>query len=244
MEVSVANVERVAALAKKLLTIQDGEGKKDTWIWQHSERVMRLASMIAALPELATRPVDHDALAAACLFHDAGWIVQHQSASMDRWQLLAKPTSDIQRELGAAFMREHIGRLLDGRSLETAVEAIRQCNFRQTSLIEAEILAEAEGLDDVGVMNMLKQVRLNQAEGRGVDQLLSGWKRQQEYQFWEARIDDSFRFDSIRQLARVRLGAVDRFMSALACEHAGSDLLRLIEAFGVDASEITTSVNL
>ena len=30
----------------------------------------------------------------------------------------------------------------------------------------------------------------------------------------------------------------------LASEHAGSDLLRLIEAFGVDAAELTTAVNL
>ena len=234
----MANVERVAALAKKLLTIHVGEGKKDTWIWQHSERVRRLASMIAALPELATRPIDRDALAAACLFHDAGWIVQLQSGSIDRWRLLGKPTSDIQRELGAALMRENISRLIPAASLETAVEAIRQCNFRQSSLVEAEILGEAENLDDVGVIQLLKQVRQHQVDGRAIEQLLSAWKRQQEYQFWEARIKDSFRFESIRQLARVRLAAVDRFMSAISSEHEGGDLLKLIEALGVDLDEI------
>lgn len=238
MEVSVANVERVATLAKKLLTIHVGEGKKDTWVWQHSERVLRLANMIAALPELATRPIDGDALAAACLFHDAGWIVQLQTGGIDRCRLLAKPTSDIQRELGAAFMRENISRLIPAASLETAVEAIRQCNFRRTSLVEAEILAEAENLDDVGVIHLIKQVRQHQADGRAIDQFLSGWKRQQEYQFWEARIKDSFRFESIRQLARVRLAAVDRFMSALNSEHEGGDLLKLIEALGVDLNEV------
>ncbi len=234
----MADLQRVTALAQKLLTVAGDGDRGDPWVWQHSARVARLARLIALLPEVSAARLDADALAVACLFHDAGWIAQLQSGRVDRWQLLSRPTSDIQRELGAAFLREHAGHMLRSPTLDTAAEAIRRCNMREPGMLEAKILAEAENLDDVGLIHMLRQFRLQQAEGRSLEQLISVWRRQKEYQYWDARIEDSFRFESIKQLARTRLAAMDRLMAAMEAEEQAADLKRLIEAFGVDLSGV------
>lgn len=234
----MADLQRVTALAQKLLTIPAEGDRGDPWLWQHSARVERLARLISLLPEVSSSRLDSEALAVACLFHDAGWVVQFQAGQVDRWQLLVRPTSDIQRELGAVFLREHAGHLVGSPTMDTAAEAIRRCNLREPGMAEAKIIAEAENLDDVGLVHMLRQFRLQQAEGRSLEQLLSVWRRQKEYQYWDARIEDSFHFESIKQLARTRLASMDRFMAALEAEQEAGDLRRLIEAFGVDVSGV------
>lgn len=232
----MVDIDRVAALAQSLLTLRGADGKQDAWLWQHSERVMRLARMISLLPEFSDISVDRGAVAVAALFHDAGWVVQFNQGRMERWLVMNKPTTDLQRELAATFLREHASHLVPSPTLDTAAEAIRQCNFRETELPEAQILSEAENLDDVGMMHVVRQIRHHLAEGRSVEQLLNGWSRQKEYQYWEARIKDSFRIEAVRQLARTRLTTVDQVMSMIAREHSGMDVKRVIEAFGIETS--------
>lgn len=224
MEVTVALLEAVINTAKQALTIQDAQGRADLWLWEHSERVMRLAQLVAQLPDVAEEPADATVLAAAALYHDAGWAVQVRQGRFDRWQILSRPTNDIQRELGAGLLQEQCQHMLGADVIRKAGQTIRQCNDRNGSPIEAQVLAEAESLDEIGVMYLLRQFRQYQAEGRPLEQLLASWTRQKEYQYWEARIGDSLRFESTRRLARERLTAVDAFMSALLREQNGSDL--------------------
>lgn len=224
------DLERLSALARALLVIQEPDGRTDPWVWEHSERVERLTRWIARQRELASRTVDLEALAVAALFHDAGWVVQFRQGQLTRLQMLCRPTSDIQRELGAAFMSEHAGHLIPGASLERARTAIRQCNDRATPSIEGRILADAENLDDVGAIQIVKQVRHYASEGRAVGQMLGVWARQHEYQYWEMRLKDYFHYPSVRELARARLTSADRFMSALLSEQGGEDVRRAAEA--------------
>lgn len=226
------DLERLSALARALLIIQEPDGRSDPWVWEHSERIERLTRWIARQRDLASRTIDHDALAAAALFHDAGWVVQFRQGQLSRLQLLGRPTSDIQRELGAAFLTEHAGHLIAGASLDRARSAIRQCNDRGTTSIEGRILADAENLDDVGAIQILKQARHYACEGRAVEQMLGVWARQHEYQYWDTRLKDFFHHESVRELARARLAAADRFMSALLAEHRGEDVRRIAEAAG------------
>jgi hypothetical protein len=219
------SLERVETVARELLTITVDDGQRDLWLWERAERVMHLTQLVARIPELAGQAIDLAAVAAAGLFHCAGWVAQTQRERPNRWHLLTRPTSDIQRELGAALLQEHAAPLLPPKTARLAADAVRQCNDRGTSLMEAQILAEAEGLDDVGLMYVLRQLRLYQAEGRPLRQLLTSWQRQQEYHYWEARINDGFRFETTRQTARVRLQAVDVFMQSLGRELDGADLL-------------------
>lgn len=217
-------IERVVVLARQLLTIPIIEPRRDLWLWEHSERVMRLTQALRALPEIAGQTPDPDALAAAALFHDAGWALECQDGRCERWQMVARPTNDIQRELGAALLQEQAGHLLPGPTLRLACDAIRQCNSRRTELLEATILAEAEALDEVGPVYLLRQFRQYQGEGRPLQQLVDSWQRQKEYHYWEVRLAEGFHYETTRTLARRRLEAVDAFVTALGRDLRGDDV--------------------
>ena len=82
--------------------------------------------------------------------------------------------------------------------------------------------------------HILRQFRQYQADGRPLKQLFESWARQQEYRYWEARLNDGFRFDTTRQLARERLRAVEAFMAALARDLQGTDLLQTLQQAGIE----------
>lgn len=229
-------VERVVPLARQLLQIPLDEHHNDLWLWEHAERVMRLTQLIASLPEVGGDNADVDALAVAALYHDAAWAVEYRQGRHQRWQLLARPTSDIQREIGAATLFEEVGQLLTGPTARTAVDAIRQCNVRDAKLLEARILGEAEALDEMGTVYVLRQYRQYQAEGRPLEQLVNSWQRQKEYHYWEVRLNDGFRWETTRELARKRLEAVDAFMTAMARDLHGADVARLLKELGVSVA--------
>jgi len=220
-------IERLIPLAKQLLALPIGDARQDLWLWEHSERVMDLVSLIARLPEVGGNP-DLNALAAAALFHDAGWVLEFHQGRFERWQLLTRPTNDLQRELAAAMLLEEAGPLMPAPTARLAAETIRQCNDRKTRLLEARLLAEGEALDEVGIMYVLRQFRQYQAEGRPLQQLVDTWRRQQEYDYWEVRLSGSFHFETTRAAARKRLAAVDAFMTALACDLHGVDVQQLV----------------
>lgn len=187
---------------------------------------------VAVLPEFGASEVDVEALYCAALFHDGGWIVQLEQGRISAAQVLSRPTNEVQRELGAGLLVEKLGHLLPGPTLATAERAIRFCNLRDGAPVEARILSEAESLDEIGAMYVARALRQSALDGRSIEQLVTAWNRQQEYKFWESRIKESFRVETVRQLARVRLAAVDRFMAALAAEQNMSDIQRLVEVLG------------
>ncbi len=65
----------------------------------------------------------------------------------------------------------------------------------------------------------------------------AGWLRQKEYKYWEARVNDCFRFELTRNVARERLKAVEQFMAALGCEHAATDLVQMLREAGVTVTQ-------
>lgn len=236
----------VLAAAKDLLILRGDGPSDDLWLWEHAERVMHLARMLALLPEvreIGDEPPDQTAVAAAALFADAGWAVQVRRGEIRPWQVLRRPTNDIQRELGVGALQDHTAQLLPAETLEIATRAIRECNDRYTKVPAARALSEAENLDEIGVMYVLRQFRQYQAEGRPLEQLVTSWRRQLEYRYWEARINDCLRWEATRHIARERLKAVEQFMSALARDRDASDLQRVLENAGIDTAAMSAKPN-
>lgn len=224
--------EAVISRARELLTIRV-DGVTDLSLWEHSERVAQSAELLARLPEWGADRPDPLACGVAALFHDAGWAVQFHDGTVSRWQLLARPTNDMQRELGAGALIERVGNLLPHETVEIATEAIRHLNVRNTALVAARVVAEAEALDEVGVLFLLRQFRQYQAEGRPLEQLLTAWLRQLEYRYWDARINDGLAIEVTRAIARERLKSVEQFMQSLARDRELGDLRAVLRERGL-----------
>lgn len=235
------DLEPVGAAAKELLILPSDGPAGDLWLWEHTRRVTHLAQLLAPLPEvreIGEDQPDQTAVAVAALFADAGWAVQVRRGEVSHWQVLGRPTNDLQRELSVGALQDHAAALLPVKTMETAARAIREWPDRYTRMPEARALSEAENLDEIGVMYVLRQFRRYQAEGRPLDELVVSWRQLLEYRFWEARINDCLRWETTRHIARERLKAVEQFMSALARDREATDLRRVLEGAGTDTSAV------
>lgn len=205
------------------LLIPVDASRTDPSLWEQAARVTCLALGISRLPETAGLKIDGVALVAATLYHDAGWAVQTRRKEISRTDIGSRPTSDAQRELAASLLETHGVKLLSDSTLRIAVRAVREWGQRATRQPEAQVVAEAHNLDQVGPQAILGTLRRHVAEARGVEVALDTWHRQQEYHYWEARLREGFRFETTRQLARQRLLAVERFMADLRRTHRLED---------------------
>jgi len=201
--------------AKKDLHIEVGRAPPDPIIWEHVTRVARLVEAISCLPEVSTDQVEGEALQAAALYHDAGWIVQVRSGQLMPHEVFSRPASDLLRELGADWATERLADLVPAGMLSSIARIIRECNNRRSKLLEARILTEADNLDEIGPQAICLMIRKQRAEGKTLNDLIKNWERQEEYNFWEARIKDCFRIPSVRKRAEHRLQMLRRFMADL-----------------------------
>jgi hypothetical protein len=214
------------AASDLLITVESG--KVDPVVWEHAVRVVGLSLLTATLPELADQRIDRTALVAAALYHESGWAVQIRRQETPRSELLVRPTNDAQRELGASFLEQQAAHLLPEASLRIAVRAIRESGRKATQQAEAQILAEADNLDQIGPQAIWLMMRRQAADARGIDAMLDAWHRQQEYRYWEARLRECFRYEATRQLARRRLEAVERLMNDLRRAHRLEDVAEFL----------------
>lgn len=204
-------------VARRVLTLSVNS-HQDPWLWEHGQRVNALAQELRDKPDYGEESVVAETLQLASWFGTAGWAVQVEQGAVHPHEVLGRPTSAVQRELGAALLQEHAGDRQSDPIVKAAIEAIRECNDRSTVLPAAQILSDAENLAGIGVVEVLREFRQYQAEGRTVIQQVQKWQRQIEYHYWDARINDSFRGESARAMARARLAGVEEIMQALGRE--------------------------
>ena len=212
--------------AKRDLVFADELGNQDVLVYEHGQRVALNARHIATLPGVPGRRIDHAALEAAALYHDAGWVCQVRKGTVHRFEILSKPADEQQRNLAAALLTESLADHLKPRSLEMAGMLIRQLNDRRLRVIEARILADADTLDDIGSLSLWNAMRRHAFDGKAIEATLQTWQRQRDFGYWEARIN-AVRFEAVKQIAFERLKQIDQFMRMLARHHAGDDVAEL-----------------
>lgn len=233
----------VVDAAMQLLILPGVRQSHDLWLWEHTQRVMQLARLLALLPEareIGGDQPNQDAVSLAALFADAGWAVQVRRGELDHWAVLNRPTNDVQREIGVGVLQERAAGHLSSELVEIAARAIRECNDRYSKLPEARVLSEAENLDEIGIMYVLRQFRQFTADGHSLDQLVVNWGRYLEYRYWDARINDCLRWETTRHIARERLRAVEQFMEAFTRDRGAFDLQRSLVNLGVDTSSTSS----
>lgn len=217
------------ARARSDLVLKTETGEEDVFLWEHTERVARNAQLIIRFPEVSVRKPDLEAVLAAALYHESAWAARVREGELTRLEILAKPMSSAHREQSALLLERSLFEFLPPDTLRRASEAVRALGERKVESIEGQILGEAASLEEFGLLPLWTMVRKGSLEGRGVQAAILTWIRRNEYQFWSARLKDSFRFARVRELAETRLQAFEQFMTNLVREARGEDLKAMVE---------------
>ena len=210
--------------ARADLLIKTEQGPYDLFLWEHSVRVAQNARSIAQLAEVRSTSPDEAAVFAAALYHEAGWIVRFRDGEIPREEILIRSMSFPHREQGALMLERSLAKLLPADSLAHASQAIRTLDDRNMESIEGKIVADADNLDEFGVLSLWTTIRRGTVEGKGIQAVIDTWHRRREYRCWDARLKDSFRFAPVRAAAKRRLANFERLMRELEDEHQGADL--------------------
>lgn len=227
-------LEEIWDRARAELVLRTEQGSEDTFLLEHSVRVATSTRLIAELPAVKEQQPDVTALVAAALFHESGWVLRVQDREMRRAEVLNSPPSPMLRDQSAMIMEDRLQRIVPALSLHVAARAIRSLSDRTTDLIECQVLAEADNLEEFGLLALWPAGRRNTLDGKCVQAAIDTWHRRKEYQYWAARIKDSFRYPEVRKLAEIRLATYERAMHELEEQHRGTDVA---DALGIPAPE-------
>ncbi len=220
--------------ARTDLVIVAHTGDEDVFLWEHSARIASVAKAISGLAVVRERSPDEAAIQAAALYHDAGWAAAIRDGEVERQEILTRPPGDAQRERGAALMEESLAKLLPAESLARASNAVRTLNARRIDSVEGQVVAEADSLEEFGLLSLWPAIRRGVLEGKGVQAVLDTWHRRKEYQFWAARLNDSFRFAAVRKIAERRLAAYERVVRQLEDQYHSSDVSTALQETFID----------
>ena len=183
--------DEIRRRARSDLTIRTEGGVADLFIWEHADRVASTALAITQLVGVATGQTDRTVVVAAALYQDACWVTQFHALEITRAEILAKPLTTLQRELSGAQARESLEDAVPARRAESICRAIRDAGERRTSNVAAQVVAEATNLDQVGQPALCQMIHRHLQLGRSLHAFLETWGRQQEYNFWPARIKEA-----------------------------------------------------
>ena len=221
---STTEIDAIRKRARADLIVMTDQGDSDVFLWEHSVRVAHSAQQIAKLPEVVPKDADQDALVAAALYHDAGWVIGCREGRLDRRDILLSPLPGSAWGQAASLLEARLAPILQASSLRRATIAVREMGKREPESIEGRILVEANNLDEFGVTALWPAIRRGFIEGKGVQAVIDTWRRKKEYQFWSARVKDSFRFPTVRKHAERRLKRLERFMRELEEQQQGLDV--------------------
>jgi len=219
----MANLDAIREIARQKLAIPADGGRVDWFLWEHTQRVVGAASAIVRLEGLDDG-VDPIVLTCAAWFYDAGWAVEYHQGHVAREAIRAKVTTSVQRELGASLMADALKGTVDARRIDLASACIRALGERPVDRTDARVILDADSLEDCGPLCLWQMIRQNTFEGRGMQGVLDAWQARQQYGYWNALINESIRFESVKTIARRRLAQLDQFVDQLRASHTGEDL--------------------
>lgn len=220
----MADLDVIQDIAQRNLVIPLESGQKDVYLWEHAKRITRAAHRIAIIENL-TQAIDPIALSVAGWFCEAGWVVESASQSLARNQIKSRVTSAVQRELAASLLVSELSGILEQQALDYAARCVRSLSERPVESIEARIIMDADSLEECGPICLWQMVRQHAFEGRALDEVLEAWEMRKKYGYWNAIINDSIHFESVKAIARSRLDAVDRYVAQIRDNIEGADIV-------------------
>ena len=211
--------------ARADLVVSTDRGDEDVFLWEHSSRVAQNVRQIIKLPSVHSAVPDEAAVVAAALYHEAGWIARLSRGEINRLDLLVQNVREDHGEEGASLLERSLAKLLPSDSIARASHALRTMADNDSTCIEAQVLRDADHLDEFGIISLWTTVRRGLIDGKGVQAAIDTWRRRKEYRFWDARLKDSFRFPAVQTIARRRLAELDLMMQEFDRQQQSADIL-------------------
>jgi len=222
----MSELDIVRETARHALIITGAGGSFDGFLWDRAQRLVRNVGHISRLPEL-NKPglqIDHFCLLTATYFNDAGTARYLESRHTRGRMKNFNHNNDGMLDSSAQIAEEKLASIINPAKIKTATRIIIESGDHFTNITEAMVLSDARNLDDMGVAGIFNEMRRCAADGKTVSDALQTWKRKTDYRYWQARLKEGFRFESVRKLAEQRLSAAESFMNQLRLEHLAEDL--------------------
>ncbi|MBN2842923.1 MAG: hypothetical protein JXM68_07525 [Sedimentisphaerales bacterium] len=218
----------VKEIAEQMLAVPTLKDTPDRYLIDRAYRILRHCACIAQLPDVRRFHVDQQCLNIASLMRDTGFArYANQQDKMSRMALADLSDEDM-RDFSTQVVQEKLIGILNPREMERVCSIIIESGKRNTSLAEAMILSDARNLDDMGAIGIFNESRRYMIHGRGVTDAIASWRRKIEYEYWNARLRESFRFDSVRIIAEQRLNKAVQFMEQMETENRAADLEEIL----------------
>ncbi|MBI5763389.1 MAG: hypothetical protein HZA51_07685 [Planctomycetes bacterium] len=192
---------------------------------ERARRVAALGDWIAGFDAFRTIACSRDAVSAACFFVDSWCAADVRAGRFDPYSLPIVTPTEQHADAAADVAAVALGNVVDGVTGELAVSSIRLSASRAMRMPEAQVVAEAVGVDSIGPVWLSAQVSRCATEGRPLVSIVHQWRRQQDYQYWPGRIEETLRFEASRALARQRLEVLGAQINALETQLRGGDWL-------------------
>ncbi len=228
--VFMSELDVVRDLAKQTLIIPTSTSDVDNSLWDRAQRLVHNAKHICQLPELAKAglQIDRFCLITATYFSDAGIAGHLKAEETTATSALSNAKNDYLLDLCTKVVEEKLESCIDKARIKKINTIITESNGHFTKSTEAMILSDARNLDDMGATGIFNEFRRLASHGKGLCDALQSWKKKIDYRYWQARLKESFRFESVRKLAEQRLSAAEYFMNQLKVETDAQDLRELI----------------
>lgn len=102
--------------------------------------------------------------------------------------------------------------------IDRTTRILIECPRRQTTLNEAKAVSDPLNLDDFGLSGFCRSAALLVHSGGGLTRLADAITKREQYGYWDARLKDSFHFNSVRVVAARRLAAARAAFQQLQIE--------------------------
>ncbi len=218
------DMEPIIEIARGILVGRSPLGREDTFLFDHSRRVMRVADRLARCEETADWRVDRFALQVAAMFHQAATVRLDEERRTSTVYAAATMSAEDVKEYSAELAGDRLRGLVPTRQLELVQEIIRRTHDSTIEINETKVLSDADSLDDIGALGVWRDLRRYVLDGRAIQEATRAWQRREEYGYWDARVRDVFHLDTARRLAEARLAGARAFMQQLAAERDGADI--------------------
>lgn len=224
----MSELDIVRELAKQTLRVPVSTGNIDNFLWDRARRLVRNVEYICLVPELAKAEgaIDRFCLTAAAYFSDAG-LIRHPEAGEAARSAPWGDNGDDLLDFCVRIVEEKLSPVIDEGRIGRINGIITESSNRFARSVEAMILSDARNLDDIGATGIFNELRRYVIGGKGVSDAVQIWKGKIDYRYWQARLKEGFRFESVRKLAERRLSAAEEFMNQLKREDAAGDLEEL-----------------